>query len=178
MSVRSLVGRAEGDSWRAVYTHWGGYPACRGHQVWILFHDFLSHMQDEPARAAEEMLTFLMEGEHASGWSAFPETIAEHDASVAHSGEDRPWGTTRVTAGWSETCYYHWRGDTEPMIEGPEDAGETWCEWAYIINPHTVKLMVYFIDGGRWRLVNTPGIGTMIDLLGEEPNWALIEAMR
>lgn len=167
MSTRWVLGKTEGhsDQWMGRYVHNCGQATAAGPVVWKLVKQLgvdgvLAHVLD----AHPEGWSWLDPAAPAAPAHAPAEAAGQHKLGHCYCHDGRP--DQRRGKDWWVTS----------------DDTETWCDWAYILNPETHTLHIFRSYSvvplhhrrleTRWAYV----IGLNID--GEEPEpsqWSAIE---
>jgi hypothetical protein len=110
MSTRSIIAKAQGDSWAGRYAHWDGYPSHQGASIWEIV------QRDGWEQASK---TFVDDHFY---WSVVRPLQANE------APEESRW---EVVAG------YGIAGNTEQADPSewytPENYKDSWCEFIYVI---------------------------------------------
>ena len=167
MSTRSVIARIgehEG-KFAGRYVHADGMPTSMGATLWSLFH---GHFNND----LQKLLAYLIDAPHAqAGWSAL----------VGKDFRLKPGYTwQKATADGAKYEVYSKRPDyrrpqcfagrpgEEPYMFTEKDfENGTDVEWLYVFDEAERKLFV--------RDVSAKEDVAVIDLTGEEPNWAVVE---
>lgn len=129
MSTRGVVAiRREDGGWTGVYNHWDSYPTGLGEEVF-------AHVRAVPARYRQDFALKLLQYDD---WREYQnEGVCEY-CGVAGLGQPH-------SINMSTNDHQHSRDHGESPSENhitSEDFGETWCEWAYVIDPFKQEIEV------------------------------------
>jgi len=165
MSTRGIIARTSGPEGQFAgrYHHSDSYPTGLGAELRKQLH---GHFRGDLGR----MLRFLLD-EHNAGWS----TIVNKDFSLKPGYTwERAYEKSKEFAVFSQLpdykrpqCYCCGSRHEEEQSFTQDDLESTDCEWLYVFDEDTRKLFV--------RDINHKEDVAVIDVDGDEPDWAKIE---
>lgn len=160
MSTRAVIARKTDAGFTGVYHHWDGYPSGLGK---TLFTIHKTHFNKD----TDKMLKVLIDA-HRNGWS----TINSNWSLEPQSVRDVDF------VGDPPKYYPENDGDGEPITQ--ENASGSGCEYAYVFEGDTMKILSSFCAEGE-KMIGMFGMGDpkaiwqeieIVNLAGDiEPDW-------